>query len=226
MKKSEIKNLIDQTLGLKKEEKIEESYVARPKQYDIKTELLLQKTKQAHNELYQGYINSLNDVSAKLDTVSSDGVNSNSSDFRSLKHNEQFLLNAVYLHELYFSNIGDPFSEINMDSIAFMRLSRDFGSFDEWQQDLLNCCYSVSSGWALCGLNIYLKRYQNIIIDDHSSNVPVGFVPTLVIDLWEHARRDYMNDKKAYVYSMLKELNWQVIEKRFQKTDLILSAIQ
>lgn len=225
MKKSEIKDIIDRSLGLVKEEKVEESYVARPKQYDIKTELLLQKTKQAHLSLYQEYIKSLNDVSAKLDTVSNE-ANSNSSDFRSLKHNEQFLLNAVYLHELYFSNIGDAFSEINMDSLSYMRLSRDFGSFDEWQQDFLNCCYSISSGWAICGLNVYLKRYQNIIVDDHSTNVPVGFIPCIVLDCWEHARRDYMNDKKAYVYSMLKELNWQVIEKRFQKTDLILSAIQ
>lgn len=227
MKKGEIKQIVKESLGLSEEKQdLNEAYVARPKQYDLKTEMLLTKTKEAHLELYEHYIKHLNDVSAKLDVVSKKDANSNSSDFRSLKENEQRLLNAVYLHELYFANISDPFSEIGMDSLAFMRLTRDFGTFEEWQHSFMACCMSVSSGWAVCGINTFLKRYTNIIIDDHSQHVPVGFIPLVVIDLFEHARRDYLNNKKEYIVSMMKEINWNVVEKRFQKADLILSAIQ
>ncbi len=223
MKTSDILKVIDNTINPKKT--LEESYVSRPKQYDLNTEMLLTKTKESHLDLYHKYTETLNDVSARLDTVSrtEKGIGS---DFRSLKINEQYLLNSVYLHELYFANISDPYSEIGLDSLSYMRFSRDFGTFDEYQADLVACGMSVSSGWIATGINTYLKRYVNVIIDDHASNVPVGFIPVLVIDMWEHARRDYLNSKKDYLFSMLKEINWQIVEERIKKTDLILSVMQ
>ena len=96
-------------------------------------------------------------------------------------------MNGSYLHELYFSNIGDPNSQITMDSLSYMRISRDFGSFDAWQKDFIACCQSSRCGWAITYLNTYTQTLMNCVIDLHSQNVPVGMYPVVVMDLWQHA---------------------------------------
>ena len=161
-----------------------------------------------------------------LDTVDRLDVNSNHSRFRDLKIDETYNMNAIYLHDLYFSNISDLHSEIPMDSLAYMRLSRDFGSFDEWQRDFIACCLASRCGWAITYLNTFTRSYMNCPIDLHSLNVPVGSYPVIVMDLWQHAYyRDYLNDVKTYTYGMMKQLNWSVIESRFQKADNVQKQI-
>ena len=123
-----LKQMIADDLGLKNKS-LQESYVTAAQKYDINTELLSPKNIKAHNELLAKYVDDLNSVSAKLDTVSREDADLNHSEFRSLKNDEVYNLNASYLHALFFANIGDQNSVITMDSLAFMRIERDFGSF-------------------------------------------------------------------------------------------------
>ena len=95
MNETYIKNMIKKDLGL---EKINESYVTKAKKYEITTELLSQKNLEAHQKLLEQYIEDLNTVSAKLDSVSRDDASLNQSEFRSLKIDEVYNLNAAYLH--------------------------------------------------------------------------------------------------------------------------------
>ncbi len=226
MKKSDVRKVIRESLGLDEDEQVlNESYVAQPKSYKLNTELILSKTKEAHKELYSKYVDSLNHVSAQLDSVDKRMADSSVSDFRSAKINEQYNLNAVYLHELYFANISDPYSEINVDSLSHMRLHRDFGTFDDWQMDFRACAMSAQNGWAVCAYSTYLKKYVNMIIDGHNQQTLVGTYPVIVLDMWEHARRDYLNGKNDYIRAMMKELNWNVIEERFKRCDFIAQAL-
>lgn len=49
----------------------------------------------------------------------------------------------------------------------------------------------------------------------------------IVLDMWEHAYyRDYLNDKKAFVFAMMKQLNWSVIENRFGDAEKISKVIK
>ncbi len=224
----DLKQSIENSLKMnnKRSEVIEESYVAQAKQFDLATELLSSANKKNHKELYDGYIKDFNRISAELDTADRDSANSNDSRFRSLKIDETYNLNAVYLHELYFANISDLHSNIAMDSLSYMRLSRDFGSFDAWQKDFIACCLSNRCGWAMTYYNTYLKSYVNCFIDLHSLNVPVGSYPIIVMDTWQHAYyRDYLKDVKTYTYGMMKQLDWDVIEKRFEKAEKISNAL-
>jgi superoxide dismutase, Fe-Mn family len=218
----DLKNIIKESLGVDEssKSKINEAYVAQPKQYRLQTELLSDATKSAHLELYDGYVKEFNRISAELDAVDTSSANPNHSKFRSLKIDEAYNLNAIYLHELYFSNISDLHSELKMDSLSFMRLQRDFGTFDAWQKDFIACCKSSRCGWAITGYNTFLQRYVNCVIDLHSMQVPVGFFPIIVMDMWQHAYyRDYVNDAQTYVIAMMKQLDWAVIEERFEKSE-------
>jgi len=216
----DLKKNISESLGLNRKDSLNESYVAQPKTFSLPTELLSSASKKSHLELYDKYIEDFNRISAELDTVDRLDVNSNHSRFRDLKIDETCNMNAVYLHDLYFANISDLHSEIPMDSLSYMRLSRDFGSFDEWQRDFIACCLASRCGWAITYLNTFTQSYMNCPIDLHSLNVPVGSYPVIVMDMWQHAYyRDYLNDVKTYTYGMMKQLNWNIIEDRFRKAD-------
>ena len=215
-----LKQIIREELGM--EEPINESYVVQAKKYDLPTELLSDKNKKEHQQLLARYVEKLNETSTKLDTVSRDDANLNGSEFRSLKIDETYNMNAAYLHALFFENISDQRSVITMDSLAFMRLERDFGSFDAWQKDFVACCLSARNGWGVTVYSSMLKRYINIVVDLHSLNVPIACYPVIVMDCWEHSYyRDYLSDRKTYVYGMMKELNWDAISERIKKADKI-----
>lgn len=205
---------------------VSEAYVAQQKHFPQVSEYVSQKTKDAHDELYKGYIKTLNEISAKIDNVSKDS-GANSSDYRSLKVDEAHNLNAVWLHELYFANCFDPHSEVYMDSLAYMRLERDFGSFEEWQKHFVACALSAREGWVVCGYNVFLRRYVNMLIDSHSHNLMMGIVPVLVVDMWSHSYyKDYLNDKNSYIASQMRSFNWGVIEERFKRCERIDGALK
>ena len=223
----DIKENIRQTLGLEDQEALSESYVAQLKKYDLSTEFLSNANKNAHLELYKNYVDTFNRISAELDVADRDAANKNGSSFRALKIDETFNMNAAYLHELYFANISDLHSEIAMDSLSYMRLARDFGTFDDWQKDFIACCLSSRNGWACTVYNTWLQSYQNCVIDLHSQQIPIGVIPIIVLDVWEHAYyRDYLNNTKTYVVAMMKQLNWSVIESRFKKTEKVSHALR
>ena len=206
---------------------VREAYAPQPKPYSLSTEALGEDTKTAHQELYRGYVEQLAEISAKLDTVQRKGIDCNSSEYRSLKYDEVWHLNAVYLHELYFANISDLHSEVRHDSLAYMRLNRDWGTFDEWQFDFKAACESAGNGWALCIYSTFLRRFINVFVTSHVTSLPVGCYPVIAMDMHEHAYyADYKNNKRGYIIKMMQELNWDVIEERIKRADLIQKALE
>ena len=225
-----IKEAVDDTLkenGLSKKEVLEEAYAVQTGKFNLQTELLSQKTKKSHSELLEGYAKKLNEISSALDGVDKSSANLNNSQLRSLKIDETYNHNATFLHGLYFENISDLNSSLSMDTLTYMRLSRDFGTFDAWQEDFVACCLSARNGWGVTVYNTHLQRYMNTVIDLHSQNVMCGIIPVIIMDCWEHSYyRDYLRDRKTYVFGMMKELNWNVIEERFVKADLIAKVLK
>jgi Fe-Mn family superoxide dismutase len=114
-----------------------------------------------------------------------------------------------------------------MDSLTYMRLQRDFGTFDKWQEDFLACCQASRCGWAVTYYNLFTQTYMNAAIDLHSIEVPVGCFPVIVMDVWQHAYyKDYLKDVKTYSIAMMKELNWRVIEDRFKQSERVAQAMR
>jgi len=203
---------------------LKEALVATPQSFNLTTERLSEETKRAHEQLYQGYVEKFNRSSSGLDAVNIHDANANRSDYRSLKNDETYNLNAMKLHELYFNNISDLSSEIGVDSLPYMRLSRDFGTFEKWQFDFMAACKSARNGWGLVVYEPYKGVYMNVIVDLHNVNIPLGTIPVLVIDMWEHAYyNDYQNNKDDYLVAMMREINWNVVEARMvlaERSDL------
>ena len=216
--KREIMRSINSTVG----KELSEAYVTEPKAFELRTELLSNATKKTQQEEFEEFVAALNRVSAELDGADRESANSKSSNYRSLKLDEVYNMNASFLRALYFENISDLKSQITMDSLAFLRLERDFGTFDAWQQDFIACCLSSRDGYAITGYSIFLKRYMNFIVDEESKNVGIGVIPIIVMDMNVGAYfRDYLDNKKTYVTAMMKEFNWEKIEKRFDRAERV-----
>jgi len=227
LKNKDVAKIVRNSLNLDRPDSINESLVAQEKTYDLNTEFLSAGTKRAHKELYHGYVENFNKISAKLDTADRQDANSNSSEYRSLKIDETYNMNALYLHELYFANISDLQSAIGMDSLAYMKLSRDFGDFNKWQEDFLACCASSRCGWAITYYNLFTQTYMNAAVDLHSIEMPIGCFPVIVMDVWQHSYyKDYLKDVRMYASAMMKELNWNVIDDRIKKAEKIAQVLR
>lgn len=226
----DISAVIKETLNVAKKQKpgqtrLAEAYVVSASKYEMSTEKLSEENKLAHQELMEGYAKSLNEISAALDTADRDSANPNNSTFRNLKMDEVHNLNASFLHGMFFENISDIRSNLAMDSLTYMRLERDWGGFDAWQRDFIACAMSSRNGWVVTVYNFFLKRYINVVVDLHNGGIPFSSVPVIVLDCWEHSYyRDYLKDRKSYIFSMMKELRWDTIEDRIRKAERMAEA--
>lgn len=190
---------------------LKEALVVIPKTFILKTEWLSAKTKEVHERIYKAFVAQFNKVSSELDTVSREDILA----LRNLKLNEANSFNAIKFHELYFGNIADQQSEIHRDSIPFMRLGRDWGTFENWQFDFRGTALGSRDGWMILYYDPFKDKYMHAMIDGNTENVPLCGVPVLVLDMNSHAYfRDYLDDKKSYINAMMREINWQIVEAR------------
>jgi len=167
-----------------------------------------------HHVLYKKYINKINEINDKLISVDKSKGNSIYSEMRGLLVDETFALNAVILHEMYFSNLTDKYGE---PSEALMTIiDRDFCDWDQYINDM-KATAKCARGWAITAYNYRDGKIHNFAIDSHNLNVPVFVRPLLVLDMWEHAYMiDYGIDKESYLDAFFKNVNWPVVSQRFE----------
>jgi Fe-Mn family superoxide dismutase len=163
-----------------------------------------------HDVLYAGYVKKVNEIREKLPLVDKSSANGTYSDIRELKLEESFALNGVFLHELYFDNLGgDGAPTEDMEA----RLIEDFGSFQDWQEDLIACGISAR-GWVILAEDID-GTLRHFTCDLHSQGGIWGYIPILVLDVYEHAYFiDYGTNRKDYIKSFIKNIDWTTVENR------------
>ena len=202
---------------------LKEAYVLAPKKFNLTTEKLSEKAKRLILDQFEKSVQALNRISAQLDGADlSQADNVYGSNFRNLKIAESYGISDSFLKAEFLGNISDVNSSIAMDMLCYMRLARDFGDFDAWQQNFLACAKSSRGGYAVTAYNFYLRRYINIIVDDAECGIPLGSFPVIVLDVGRECfTRDYLDDLDSYIRNMMRELNWQEIEERFKKAEKI-----
>jgi len=168
-----------------------------------------------YGKLYQAYIKKWLEINEKLKTVDLASANATFSELRELKLEESFATNAIILHEAYFDILG---GEGKIEGTITEAIVKDFGSVDKWLEEFtaLGLC---SRGWVILGYDFNDGQLRNFLLDAHNLYGVWGAVPILVMDMYEHAYFiDFGADKKSYIETFLQNLNWQIIEKKFQKT--------
>lgn len=168
-----------------------------------------------HYGLYEGYINKVNEINSKIIFADRSAANHNYSEYRNLLVDLSHNLNGVILHELYFSNLTDKHTEASESLMEIVK--RDFGSWQNFLEDVKAAAMSSRAGWAMTCYNYRDGKIYNFAIDQHNMHVPVFVRPLLILDTWEHAfGTDYGTDKKSYIDAFMKNINWHVVSLRFE----------
>ena len=172
-----------------------------------------------HLKLYNGYITKVNEISkASKDPETYTGSNPTYSAMRALKQGETFALNGVKLHELYFENLScDADCSFKKDSKIATIIEEQFCGYESFLAYLKQVALSVR-GWAVVAIDDVTNRLRVLGLDAHDVGAIFGATPLLVIDVYEHAYFiNYGTDRAAYLDSIFKSINWNVIDCRLAK---------
>ncbi|GKS58088.1 superoxide dismutase [Nitrospira sp.] len=186
------------------------------------------KTLEMHFKLYEGYVKATNKLRGQLYEIIRDQHidQEEMPAYSELTRRLGFEYNGMVLHEYYFSNLIGPKREALKAHGAFSKVAEDsFGSFDLWKTDFTSVGNMRGVGWAICYLDPASGRVSNHWISLHEHGNIAGFVPLLVMDVWEHAYLlDYKpSERGEYIDAFFANVNWKLVEERL---DLGVPALQ
>ena len=194
----------------------------KPKQFDLSgLNGISDKTLELHFKLYEGYVKETNNLSERIAKFLEDGKvdQDEMPAYSELTRRLGFEYNGMVLHEYYFGNMkrhgtGDPAKDSNFTRAA----EESFGSYDIWKADFVGIGKMRGVGWAMCYQNPANGRLSNHWITLHETGNVSGFVPVLVMDVWEHAFiLDYKPaDRPKYIEAFFSNIDWQAVEQRLQ----------
>ncbi|MBK7163375.1 MAG: superoxide dismutase [Sphingomonadales bacterium] len=163
---------------------------------------------------YQGSVKALNMIEGRLAAAMTD------KDFPpvvygGLKREELHRTGSVILHELYFEQLGG-----NGQALGAIRdaLAVSYGSFAAWEAEFRRTALALAggSGWCILALNHHTNTLHNYWAWDHT-NGPASGTPLIALDMYEHAfHMDYGTAAAKYVDAFMRNLDWEVVDSRFQ----------
>ncbi|MDD5304396.1 MAG: Fe-Mn family superoxide dismutase [Elusimicrobia bacterium] len=166
-----------------------------------------------HWALYEGYVKNVNLLNEKIAALS--GKKDFGPEFAELKRRLGFEYDGMILHEHYFGMLKSGQKPLGEDSKLVQLMKKSFGGFDAWREEFAAIGKMRGVGWAILYLDPRVTELTNHWIGLHEEGHPAGFIPILVLDVWEHA---YMVDAGAsgrplYVEAFLKNVDWPKVER-------------
>ena len=173
-----------------------------------------------HVKLYQGYVKKINEIRAEIEKIPYEERTKNSNfsfgRYSELKRREAVPYNGVYLHEMYFDNLGGSVREPKAD--VSRAIAGSFGSQSNWEEDLRACAETATGGWVLLTYDRIDGKLHHNQVWEHSIGIMLNQEHLLALDTWEHAFMiDFGTDKKSYLEAFLKNVNWGVVAERLDQ---------
>ena len=174
-----------------------------------------------HFTLYQGYVKKLNEIEQKLATQDKSAANYSFNEYSELKRREAVAFNGSYLHELYFENLAADGGE---PSAALKKAGEEaFGSWENVIADMKAAAGSTP-GWVVLTVSEVDHKLHTYILYEHHIGLPVRQHIILALDCWEHAFMvDYGIKKADYLTAFFNNVNWKMVNKRFEAIPLKIS---
>jgi Fe-Mn family superoxide dismutase len=170
-----------------------------------------------HIKLYEGYVKKINEIRSEIEKIPFEERKANSNfsfgRYSELKRREAVPYNGVYLHEMYFDNLGGGAAEPKAELARAIEGS--FGSQSNWEEDLRACAEAATGGWVLLTYDRIDGKLHHNQMWEHSIGIMVNQEHLLALDTWEHAFMiDFGTDKKSYLTAFLKNVRWGVVADR------------
>ena len=165
-----------------------------------------------HSKHHNAYVTGANTALEKLAEAREKG------EFGAINKLEKdlaFHLGGHVNHSVFWKNMspdggGQPEGEVAAAIDEF------FGSFDGFKKQFNEVANGIQgSGWSMLVWDSLGKRLNINQLFDQQGNLPVGQLPILQLDMWEHAfYLQYKNVKGDYVNAWWNVINWANVSER------------
>ncbi len=188
-----------------------------PKKFNIpKLDGISEESVKQHISLYEGYVKNFNAIAAKLVEYAKEGAEKNALALGELIRRKSFEFDGMRLHELYFTQFEGGATALTEDGTLAKAFEKEYrGYFVEYMKAIGNM---RGPGWAILYYDPVGKEFQAGFVGEQHQGHFVTLPIILALDVWEHAFiLDYgATGKGKYLDAFFKNLNWSVIEKRFE----------
>ncbi len=168
-----------------------------------------------HTKHHQAYVDGANAALAALEKAREAG---DLAAINLYEKNLAFHLGGHTNHSVFWKNMapnagGEPTGELAE------AIDANFGSFDKFKAHFKATAMGLQgSGWAVLAYDTISGKLVIFQLYDQQGNVPVGTVPLLMLDMWEHAfYLDYKNVKGDYVDAWWNTVNWKDVAARYKR---------
>jgi superoxide dismutase, Fe-Mn family len=193
-----------------------------PKQFNLPVlEGISEKQVKVHLALYEGYVKHVNLMAETLKGYAAYGDKASEGDkyaIAELRRRFAFEFDGMRMHEYYFEQFeggkgGSP------ESGLAKAVAEKYGSGEKFISHIKEVAGTRGIGWVVVYYDPRGKVLQTVFVADHEVGQLAGLPIILALDLWEHAYMvDYLPaEKKNYIDAFFSNLNWSVVEKRFDE---------
>ena len=165
-----------------------------------------------HDKHHAAYVAGANTALEKLAAARESG------DFAAINKLEKdlaFHLGGHINHSVFWKNMSPDGGGAPEGEVA-AAIDEFFGSFDGFQKQFNEAANGIQgSGWSMLVWDTLGKRLNINQLFDQQGNLPVGQLPILQLDMWEHAfYLQYKNVKGDYVKAWWNVINWANVGER------------
>ena len=180
---------------------------------------LSEKQIKVHLALYEGYVKNVNLIMETLKGYAAYGDKATEGDklaISELRRRLGFEFDGMRMHELYFAQLEAGGSELEAGSALSNAVKEKYGE-KSLEAHIREVASTRGIGWVVVYKDTQGNTIHTAFVADHEVGQLAGLPILLALDLWEHAYMvDYVPaDKKNYIDAFFANLNWSVVEKRF-----------
>jgi Fe-Mn family superoxide dismutase len=192
----------------------------KPKQFDLSgLKGISDQTLEMHFGLYEGYVKETNRLTEQIAEYLEDGRvdEEEMPAYSELKRRLGFEYNGMILHEHYFGNLTSNGGGAPGRRSSFLEaVEGTFGDYEVWKADFVSVGKMRGVGWAICYQDPVTGRLSNHWITLHEVSNIAGFIPVLVMDVWEHAfLLDYKpSERPKYIEAFVSNIDWESVDRR------------
>ena len=186
-----------------------------------------EKQVKVHLALYEGYVKHANLIMDQLAKARSGEFAPDPYIVAELRRRFAFEFDGMRMHEYYFAQLENGPKAPNQNSSLGQAVHEKYGETGLISH-IKDVALTRGIGWVvvywdamgLGSMGLTAGTLHTVFVEDHQLGQLAGLPIILALDLWEHAYMvDYVPAEKAsYVDAFFKNLNWSVVEKRFDAT--------
>lgn len=164
---------------------------------------------------HQAYVDGANTALAKLAAARESG---DLASINKLEKDLAFHLGGHINHSVFWKNMS-PDGGGRPDGEVAAAINEYFGSFEGFLKHFNENAKALQgSGWSMLVWDTMGQRLNIHQLYDQQGNLPLGQLPVLQLDMWEHAYYlQYKNVKADYVDSWWNVVNWTDVADRLAR---------